>query len=241
MKFRLFVLLFSAFFILSLGNVALASEKEKESKVTKFESLQLSNDVLYEKALKGELINNEHTHVTVTEQKEDGTKTIKIDKVLSKEVLPNGEESSVNLTESTILLAGVQEEVQAPASYSIGMRIRIDYDAKSLGGFSTRKITKYTLTPLQLDSTYDMTYYEHKAGTYGTGWTSSGTMHTASESTSLKQVTVIGYNSPNVNYPNFVKYTAISSDVVGGTAVMGKFNYRRGSGSIYTYSFNYGW
>jgi hypothetical protein len=241
MKFRLLVLLFSAFFILSLGNVTLASEKEKESKVTKFESRQLPNEVLYEKALKGELVNNEHTQVTVSEQKEEGTKTIKIHKVLSEEILPNGEKNTVNSSEYTILLAGYIESVKAPASTSVGLRIKMEYDAKQLGGFSTRKITRYVVTPLRFDSSFEMTYLEYRAITFGTGFTSTGATHTASENTGLKQVTDLTYSMPITGAPNFQKYSILSSDVISETSVLGKFEYRRGSGSILTHSFKLGW
>jgi hypothetical protein len=241
MKFRLLVLLFSAFFILSLGNVTLASEKEKESKVTKFESRQLPNEVLYEKALKGELVNNEHTQVTVSEQKEEGTKTIKIHKVLSEEVLPNGEKNTVTSNEYTVLLAGYIVGVRTPPSGAVGLRIRMDYDEKVFSVYQTRKLTKYTITPLKLDSQFDITSFDYSVGTSGSGWTSTGAIHTANENTGRKYITTIVYNSGIIGYPNFQKYTAIGSDIIGGTTLEATVKYRRGTGTITSYHLTFGY
>lgn len=161
--------------------------------------------------------------------------------MLSEEVLPNGDVITEHTRETTILASGTLEETQAPPSYSAGIRIKMDYDSRQLGGFTTRKLTTLTLTLLQLDTAFDITYLEYRAGTFGTGWTSDGKMHVADETTGLKQVTTITYNSPIISQPNFVKYTPINSDVVAGTGVYGKFNYRRGNGTILTYNFNLGW
>ncbi|MGE7952718.1 hypothetical protein [Lysinibacillus xylanilyticus] len=106
MKFRLLMFVFSAFFVLSVSKVALAYENEGSSTVIDYESSQLSNEELFQKALAGELVNNEHTqvYVTVTESdseqpqgllsttEEDKVEITKVEihKVLSEEVFPNG-------------------------------------------------------------------------------------------------------------------------------------------------------
>lgn len=193
--------------------------------------------------MKGELVNNEHTKVTVTENKttEQITTTIDIEKVLSEEILPNGDVMTKNLREITILTAEAIEETKAPTSSSVGVKIRLDFDKQSLGGFNTRKLTKFTITPLRLDSSFSMTSLEYQARNFGTGWTSNGTMYVASESTALQTITTIVYNSPLAHTTNFVKYTPIGSDVIAGSGVVGKFSYRRGAGDILTYNFDYGW
>lgn len=226
MKIRLITLFLSTFFILSLGNIALASEKTN-STVNNFETLQLSNDVLFKKALQGELINNKHTQVTVTENKREGSKTIDIEKILSEEVLPNGDLITKHTKESTLLIVGAIEHTRYPPSYSVGMRVRMDYDARKFEGLSTRKMTKYTLTPLQLDSQFQMTYYEHQGGNFGVGWMADGKHHSTVESTSLKKVTDINYNLPNSNTTNFVQYTPLD-DVFWAVTIL-------------TYQFSSGW
>lgn len=54
MKFRLLMFVFSAFFVLSVNKVALANENEGSSTVIDYESSQLSNEELFQKALAGE-------------------------------------------------------------------------------------------------------------------------------------------------------------------------------------------
>ena len=261
--FRLFTILLGAFFVLSLGSmVASAAEKEKIAtpnnekiaiaNTNSYEKLQLSNDILLQKALDGEIINNKHTKVTITDV-EEGIKEIVIDKVLSEEILTNGEINSKNSTEKTILIidpdlekgdvqaAGEYPDTQGPPGSTVGMKINLVYDAKSLGGFSTRKLTSYSLTPLQYDRQWQMTYFEYQAVNWGTGWNSSGTMIVNSESTKLVPVTTVSYNTQYKGTTGFTKYTAINSDVIASSAVTGEFNYRRGTGAISTFRFNHGW
>ncbi|MGY3187040.1 hypothetical protein [Lysinibacillus sp. TE18511] len=257
MKFRLLMFVFSAFFVLSVSKVALANENEGSSTVIDYESSQLSNEELFQKALAGELVNNEHTqvYVTVTESdseqpqgllsttEEDKVEITKVEihKVLSEEAFPNGDVISKGESEVTLLAAGSLSEDKYPASSSVGVRIKLDYDGQSLGGFSTRKLTRYTVTPLRSDIAFSMTSLEYQAANFGTGWKADGTMYVASEYMPKQQITSIVYNSPMSHTTNFVKYTPINSDVIASSGVTGKFSYRRGSGSILTHQFDLSW
>lgn len=254
-RIRLFTMLLGTFFVLSLGSiVASASEKEKEAiaNTNNFEKVQLSNDVILQKALDGEIINNKHTKVTVTDV-EEGIKEIVIDKVLSEEILSNGEINSKNSSEKVIFItdptvetgdvqaAGTHPETLGPEGSTIAMKIVLVYDSKTLGGYNARKLTSFSLTPLQLDRQWQMTYFEYQAKNWGTGWNSSGKMIVNSEATTLVPVTTVVYDSLYKGTTGFEKYTPYGSDVFAATAVTGEFNYRRGSGEIKTHRFNHGW
>ncbi|WP_107951071.1 hypothetical protein [Lysinibacillus parviboronicapiens] len=258
---KILVMLLSTIFILvigSLSNNALATEIAKKSFVKNFEMIQLSNDVILEKALKGELVNNEHTQVIVTDDIEQHVKKVLIDKILTEETLSNGDVITKNSSELSIFVIDPEKatneqtesaaitpldttDTQGPTGSTVAMKIILNYDSMNLGGYNTRKLTKYTVTPLQFDSQWHMTYFEHKAGNYGTGWKSDGTMYVATETTNLIPVTTIVYNSSNTVTTNFSKYTALNSDIIGGSKVLGEFKYRRGTGTISTYEFDFGW
>lgn len=233
---RVMLLICSVFFIFSFSQSALAFEKVQSKS---FLEKQLPNDVLLEKALSGELVKNEHTQVTVNENEQEGTVTVEIDKKINEEILPHGEVVSQHEKEVTLFALGVINDTYAPDSYAVSMSVMLEYDRRQLGGYETKKITRYDLTPRVSSSQFTFVDFSTRANSYGTGWMANGQMHVTPEDTGTKYVSPVYTNTVYKYTPNFVKYVPpAGSDVVADTAVRVELKYRRNlNGAMYSYDF----
>ncbi|MFJ7185137.1 hypothetical protein [Lysinibacillus xylanilyticus] len=125
---------------LSFSSSALADSQIDSSsnvqKVQKFSTFQISDDVLIERALKGDLVNNDYTTVEVKENSEDDTQTIEITKMVSITTLDDGQEVT-EYSKSTTIYANVSGPTGSSKNETVGdanvsLRVELSYPVLSL-------------------------------------------------------------------------------------------------------------
>lgn len=256
MKFKLLILFLSSLFIFSFNNTTLANSNKKLtpkiSSVTNFEKFQLSDDVLNEKALNGDLVNNQHTTVTVTEVPEENTKTVEIEKVLSEEILASGEVFTENSkTATTFVLTPLPDTDMSamapgnrtgnfrPASLAVNVKVTIYYNTMSKNGATLYKLSSFLITPKTTDSTFLLTKLTYEARSVGSGYLANGKAYTKTESSGLTTTTNVVNNGTYSRSLSFIKY--VDTVTAGSTGVTGTLSYKRNnSATIYNLQFSLG-
>lgn len=175
---------------LSAVNTVNAEENKPAIERKVYADIQLSNDELIRLAEKGQLVNNAHTKTTITNGK--GVSVIRVDKVLSEELI-NGEvvrqgnmtlqqvrfskgfidsvlenENVVNL--GAITPAGYLGDDWTDGSYTVTINMVIYWDTKKIDGINHDRITSISYTPTLLDNRFSMTRIDAYVGYVGSGY-----------------------------------------------------------------------
>ncbi|MEL7569085.1 MAG: hypothetical protein AAGU14_00825 [Eubacteriaceae bacterium] len=196
-----------------------------------YKAVQLDNDTLFEMAMDGNLVNNNHTKVSV--YKNDGQeKVFEIKKLLSKKVYSDGTVEESNSDE----LIGTKsihtmEKTGTDDMYTVRLKVGAQYDTKTLGTDTYVKIIKFWCTPTRLDSTFFLKSLSGVAVEKGVSYEGQPLDIRSYLSTITNPVSGQQYNKTT----NFTKYVQIDNGAFSYAQVLGTLKYGRGTS---TYTFN---
>lgn len=244
MAIRLIKLAFGVLFCIILLNVGTVSANEKDEKVISHNQINefLPNEShIVERALQGDTIDTEYTKVNLIENKEEGTKTVEIDRVLSETEYQNGQVETENEKTSIILSSssGRVDETTYPSSSSASVRVVINYTKKTFKQNRTVKMTSFSVTPRSLDSQFSLTTLRYEAVASGSGFLSNGKSTSKTETTGRRTVSSpTSGTAYSRSISSWVKYV---DTVAGVTGVEGSLTYKRNlNGNTYSFNYNVG-
>lgn len=258
MKAKKLYSLVMAIIIVFSSNVATvyANEKVENKKEIvfneNFTNKQLDNNTLFDMALKGDIVNNNNTQVSVSFQNNGKTKVVKVDKKLETTKFSNGEiieHGSVtalfiqSIIEDTNYLTaagfpGTKVETGRDGSITVQNIVGFDYDKMSVdGGVSyCYKITRIFSTPSLLDSTFTITKLDQFCHLSGSGYTAAGVPTVMTESDKSFSVSNPTSNTQYSISTGYVKY--VQSNDGAGFGTTATLTYKRPNYST-TYTFPY--
>lgn len=238
------LLLIGTLILISNTNTAFAEVKNSATKgvISKesYEDKLLDNKTLFDKAEKGELVNNELTQVDVSYQNNGETKVIRINKKLGKEKYSNGG-TMENYTVSSLFVTnipGSKVETGTSGSKTVSVTVGMDYNKATFDGGTSYcyNVTKIYATPVLLDSTFTMTKLEQFIDGSGQGYTSDGTPTYVNEGKKSYSQSNPSSNTKYSLSTGYTKYILVNDG--SGLGTNATITYKRPNlSTIYTYSF----
>ncbi len=175
MKKKLVAVVMALFLIANIGGSAFAvtdvSDQDQVVWQKDYQVIQLNDEAIVELALKGILINNEHTQVKLTEDSY-GNKVVQVHKKLDEKKLLNG----TTISDYTVFATGNISTTDYFGSYTGSLKVGFNYSTKD-DPFSTQtgyKVTSYFSTASISDTSFRLTELGQTVTQFGVGFTESG-------------------------------------------------------------------
>lgn len=191
-----------------------------------YQAIQLENDVLYDKALNGELINNEHTQVRVYYENDGKDEFVEIKKLLLRTELSNGdiEEARSIETIGTRSTGQLQDEQYSPST-SVRLAIGAYYDLKMRDSFRYYKVTKFWCKATLADGSFRLKQLSGRCVAFGVNYNG----HAADNRSTLSAITNPSNGQKYYKTTGFTEY--VNNQGISYVVVRGEIKYGRGTGT----------
>ncbi|MGE7114000.1 hypothetical protein [Lysinibacillus sp. NPDC047702] len=230
---------------LGIDSASAKEQEQKEPKILKTEYFTefygMSDDVLIDKALKGENVDTPHKKVKIKENDEKNEISIEIDKALSETTFDDGTvvEDRMKSVSTFVSVEGPYPNSKTSealtASSSAKVLMSISYQSITVGTLTGYKLSSYSVTPILQDNAFTLTKFQYEARSNGSGYKLDGKSYNTLETTGVQTISNPVSGTPFSKTLSWVKYNIETGDGFG-SGVTGDLWYAR-SGTTYRLPF----